>query len=402
MRFVLCAAFVVATTSSATADPAACTAGSECERACNATPAKGAACSAGADLYFDGRNSHPLDHAKSFALAKRGCDAGEGQACMLLGYHHQDGLGGPWDPKLAVAAYVKGCDKGFGTACYNLSGMYLGAHGVPLDKAKGEQYAKLARSAWEAQCKGSATRWCTNHGFALATAGDLANARKAHQRACDNGWRVGCVEAARVGLDMKAIDGPALLAELERQCKAGEPTGCTHRGYQFMTGKNGSKVDPARAAENFRKSCDLGDKMGCMAAAYQLIESKQDPAAALRYLNSACDRAHAAACNELSRLMGGAKRYPEAIGFAVRACRIGDAESCGFAGQNYVEGNGVAKDERKGIALLNDGCRMADMPSCGVLIRRNEELPVPDDMKQKLYASACKAGLKEACPRVKP
>ena len=132
------------------------------------------------------------------------------------------------------------------------------------------------------------------------------------------------------------------------------------------------------------------------------MELKQDAPAILKYLNMACDRAHGVACSELMRISFSGKREPEGIAYGVRACRIGDGEACGYAGHAYLEGKGVKQDEKLGIALLKDGCRMSDTPSCGVLMRRKEELPVPEDQKPKLYGSACKAGIKEACARVKP
>ncbi|MBX3160100.1 MAG: sel1 repeat family protein [Deltaproteobacteria bacterium] len=388
---------VLAAGSVAAADPKPCTAGAECERACPATPT---ACTAGAELYFDGKSGHPLDHKKSFALAKRGCDAGEAHACMLLGYHYQDGLGVAWSPALAVEAYAKGCTKGFGVACYNLSGMYLGAHGVMLDKAKGERFGTLANQHWATACKSGDPRWCANHGFALATAGDLPGARKAHLRACEHGTRVGCVQAARLGYELKALDATAYLAELDRQCKAGEGTGCTLAGQTLYAGDAAIKADRTRGLAQLARGCELGDRMGCMFAGYEL--SASDPAKSVAYLNMACDRAASLGCVELSRLHAAKKQEPESVAYAVRACRMGNAEACRYAGLSHSLGKGVAKSDREAVGFFTEGCRMADMTSCGLLIRRNEPLPVADDTKQRIYREACAGGIAEACPKAKP
>src|SRR4029079_13775230 len=133
------------------------------------------------DLYFDGKFGAPLDHAKSFAFAKRACDAGDVFGCALVGYHYQDGLGVPWARSLAVTTYDKACRAGAGVACFNLSTMYSGGQGVDADKAKGDAYHALAKQQWRAQCDGADARWCTNLAYVVTNEGDRAAARKLNE-----------------------------------------------------------------------------------------------------------------------------------------------------------------------------------------------------------------------------
>jgi TPR repeat protein len=403
MRAALCTIFLLAcgttrtiptTATAATAAaevPRPCAA-AECERACEAT-GDAKTCTRIAELYWEGKNGHPYDPARSFRFAARACDAGDGFGCALLGLHHQDGIGTAWAPALAVAAYEKACEAGAGVGCYNLSGMYSGAHGVDPDQAKADALMKLAESHWLAACKGAEPRWCTNAAFLARQTerpGALADAYALDRRACDHGITAGCVEALDEALALGKIQRDARTRELEKLCAGGEPSACFYLG-----GARGG----ARGVELVRRGCELGDRFACALLGAMYEEGKgvpRDDEAKRRYYRMACDRAVPSACRSLAR-DAIAERSPEAPDLARRGCQMGDGYSCHiFAELSFARGDAAA-----GVRWATEGCRMASFDSCRRLIERGVELPaIPADVARALYTEACRAQTASACTRL--
>ncbi len=321
-----------------------------CEQRCAAGDA--AACARAAELYFEGKNGHALDMARSFRHAARACRAGDAHGCMLAGYHHQDGLGTAWDPGKAVAAYERACAGGSGTACYNLATMYSGGHGVDSDMARANDYTARARAAWEAACKGGEPRWCTNAAFAMDGDGEPSTATRQamlalDQRACDAQVLIGCVEAARLKVELGELTPTAWIAELERLCSAGEPEACTAAAFTLLEGERLPK-EPGRAIGLLGRACRAGEKHACLRLGIETQLGQvvaKDEAAALRFLAVACDRAAGRACFLMAAKHTARGDKAETVRSSRRACWMGQAESCGVLGQAYLGGHVVAQSE---------------------------------------------------------
>jgi hypothetical protein len=88
-------------------------------------------------------------YADARPLFDQACDGGEMKACNYLGYLYAQGLGGPHETKKARDAYQKACEQGMLTSCASL-------------------------------------------GTLFQDAGDIDNARKYFQDACDGGVAEGC------------------------------------------------------------------------------------------------------------------------------------------------------------------------------------------------------------------
>lgn len=404
MRILVCL-FVL--TSIASADDV-CTK-ETCEKACG--PTNTAACTFAAERFFDGKDGWTLDHAKSLKLAKRACDAKDAFGCSLLGLHYQDGLGTAYAPKSAIAAYEKACKGGAGVGCYNLASMYLGAHGVTLDRAKGEAYQKEARTHWEAACKGSQPRWCTNLAFleapdTKAPADAQERALAFNKRACDAGVTVGCLEAARAKLELGKMDALAFVRALDKLClQQNEYAACAVLAGLLALGENGIAKDGKRAVELLVRACDGGDKHSCFALGIEYATGKntaQDFAATTRAFDRACDRAFSKACLAIAQDLASRKDYKRAADYARRACHMGNAEACGMMAQLHADGSGVAKSTSESTKWALDACRMAHTPSCGMLIKRDVfPLPIPPDKQKLYYEAACKEmKLQPACKRL--
>jgi hypothetical protein len=175
-----------------------CATGSACEAACEAHQDLDA-CAHASELFFDGKNGHPLDHARSFRNAKRACDKDHALGCSLLGLHYQDGLGVDWNPARAVEVYEQACRHGSGAGCYNLASMYSGGHGVNADFARAAELRKQARTNWQLECDDK-PRWCTNLAYSIRDGDDSAAAKQQAlvlNERLKHGILVGWLEAAR-------------------------------------------------------------------------------------------------------------------------------------------------------------------------------------------------------------
>ena len=377
------------------------------EAACEAT-GEPAACTAAAELYFDGKNSHPLDRAKSFRFASAACEKGHAFACALVGFHQQDGVGTAWAPDKAIASYEKACAGGAGVGCYNLATMYSGGHGVMADRARSDAYKAKARAAWQAACDGPEPRWCTNFAYLLREEDAKGNRERAlalDQRSCDAKVLVGCTEAVRDRFALGRIGATAMVNELDKLCRAGEPTACMAAGGALVSGSQGVTADPVRGMALVVRGCEIGDAQACAAAGVEHATGQlvaQDQAAADRYLRQACEHGMGAACMWVAR--DAVARGEPAVGaaFARRACQMGEREACAALAALYLEGRGVDKDDAAGERWATESCRMGYPPGCGVLIERGRELPVPPDLGARIYAEACAGGIQKACPRAAP
>jgi hypothetical protein len=404
------AAVLAACGSSAAPSPVASAPAPPCEGvACDDACAGGAigACGRAAQLYFDGKNGHPLDMKRSFDFATTACAGGDALGCVLVGSHRQDGLGAPADPTAAIAAYTKACDAGAGVGCFNLASMYSGGQGVIADLAKAADYKRRAGVAWQAACKGAEPRWCTNAAFLLAEDGQAPTPttqramRALDQRACDAQFLVGCVEVARLAVDLGELAPAAYLTELERLCTAGEPSACTAAGALLLDGQRVTR-DPPRGIALWLRGCVAGDKDACEGLGVEegLGElTPRDEDAAARHLGMACDRASARACQALAKLHARTGDDVGARGFLERGCHMGDGQACAVLAAMVATGRGGPADADAALAWSRAGCSQGHGPACDRLIELGADLPVPPEFKAQLRAEACTRGVTAACAK---
>lgn len=397
-------------TGSASAKRQKCADTAACEAACQSGDAL--ACTEATERYFNGANGHPLDYGKSFPLAKRACDLDQGHGCALLGFHHQDGLGTAWSPKDAMAAYEKGCKLGTGVACFNLATIYEG-HGIDADLKRAEEFFDRAREHWKKACDGDEPRWCTNSAYMIAhdakqkpSPAQLEQMLDLDTRTCEAKILVGCVEKVRVLEDLKRIEPAALAAELERLCTAGEPTACTDAGRRLIgAAMEAPATDPrhAQGKQLLDRGCTIGDKSGCHLAALQAIygrDGAQDFAAAERYFQQACDRAHGGACGMLAKKYSAATDEPalaRGADYARRGCQMGNSDACTIIALMSTTGRGVAKDEVKGIEWARAGCSTGGLDACRMLVERGIPLPLPTRELSKVHEALCREGVTASC-----
>ena len=96
--------------------------------------------------------------------------------------------------------------------------------------------------------------------------------------------------------------------KLELTCRFADKwtTSCHKLGLHYLNGTGGVTRDAAKAAERFRKSCDLGYQGSCSSLGYLLargegVERDVDRAVAL--YEQGCEKAEKTACANLGRLL---------------------------------------------------------------------------------------------------
>lgn len=131
--------------------------------------------------------------AKSLAVDKDRCAAGDAQGCVLLGIAHQVGKAVPKDESAAVPFFVKACSLGDGNGCWYAGTSYLNGRGVARD---------------------------VNRAVELLT------------KACDKGEKNGCLDLGEAHLRRTPPDKGQALDAYDRGCKLGYDW-CCNRGREL-------------------------------------------------------------------------------------------------------------------------------------------------------------------------
>lgn len=115
------------------------------------------ACGRVGRLYEEGQDGVPMDLARAYAYAEKGCTGNDGFACGNVAYAHMTGKGARKDDVLAAAMLLRGCDAGSAWCCGRLAEFHRKGRGVARDAARA---AELARKA----CQGGFQEACVSGG----------------------------------------------------------------------------------------------------------------------------------------------------------------------------------------------------------------------------------------------
>jgi eukaryotic-like serine/threonine-protein kinase len=264
-------------------DSAACDgAGADFEKAC--TGGDPAGCGELGTMLVTGRRM-PVDATRGHDLLKRGCDAGEIDACD----EHD------------AARYVPGCEVGrLATACVRYAeALAVGADGQTTDVARAKSllrdavegrderpypdaYISLGNLLWKEKSTTKALESyhfaCDRHAFggclSLANAllapprPDRDAARSAVEQGCLAGDRRACYGKAALALgDSSTSDKAEAIEELVALCHDGVGMACDDAADIYRRGLAGIPANAPLAADLAKKACDLGYKDNCKAAA---------------------------------------------------------------------------------------------------------------------------------------
>ena len=204
--------------------------------------------------------------------ARRACDLGNLDGCVVLGRCIGDGTGAPRDPATAVALYQRGCDGGVRAGCHNLAQSELDGNGVPKD---------------------------------------VARARAHFDKACRAGLQAACQELAKLTTPAPA-PAPSVTQPAVTPARAAVTPGSRPASYPQVEAAI-KRRDPGTALGFLSKACDHGDLDACAFAfdvgrwdsglrARDGVGGRPDLAIARELLDYACRKGIMEACDDLSGL----------------------------------------------------------------------------------------------------
>src|SRR5438445_4951096 len=87
-----------------------------------------------------------------------------------------------------------------------------------------------------------------------------------------------------------------------------------------------------------------------------------------------------------------------------RACDLKLDEACGDLGVQYLSGNGLPKDEKKGVELIQGACDRGDVEGCGILgdvyMRGTAAIPKDPAKGLAMLGKACDQANATACVKL--
>lgn len=231
----------------------------------------------------------------------RACEAGDGDSCLRLGTLYLEGSGVDADQARAASIFLDACQAHDALrACSYGSLMQLKGWGIDADPA-----AAVARL--ETTCQASEPLACLMLGnlhesgdLPALAAHDLERAATLYETACRGDEPDACYNLAALHHGKQIAEAnPAQATRLfGLACEGGAALGRTALGTLAV-----EAGDSARAAEHFRRACDAGEPQGCFGAGVVYGRGgqgvAQDPEAARRYIERACQAGHARACRLL-------------------------------------------------------------------------------------------------------
>jgi len=179
------------------------------------------------------------------------------------------------------------------------------------------------------------------------------------------------------GLCTKAVEkayvcNPKDEGECKAQCDKGSGESCYNYG-RLIARKQGSDA----AASYYKKACDAEVADGCGLYGWHIAPDTDAPdvqtksRAAIGVLVKACQMGSAIGCEYAGDILtepdykvldekAGAKAYD-------RGCSLGRGMTCWSLAQMHFKGKGVEQDTNKGISLLNKACQSGNADECNDL-----------------------------------
>ncbi len=235
------------------------------------------------------------DHRLARRLALEACDTAPA-ACLNASWFIATGIGGPADPKAAIALLEKTCVQ-FLPACGRLAN-------------------DLLSDVWIKP--------------------DVERALTIGKQGCARGDGKSCETVGKVYLGAVPAkqDDHAALPFFEKACQLGELMACFNLGVMYDEGR-GVKPNLKKSAEYAMLACDLGNQLGCNNLAALMMKgkgTKKDPAGARDLLRRSCDTGAVRSCFSygltLARGIGGPLEKKKAIEVYKHACGAGLDIAC--------------------------------------------------------------------------
>jgi uncharacterized protein len=362
------------------------------------------ACLAKAEEYFREGN-----FKIAMGIAKDSCQLGHVDSCHALGYWHEKRS----TPRLAEPFYQSACDEGVAKSCNNL-GYIMERQGktksafakyllgcrqdhrgscqnvLRLNENKLFQptdYFKLALpktvtpTQLEASCLGGAGEACNRLGWSFKQIGDIANALKFFDIACNNEESKGCNNYAQ----MSHMLGKMTLADqyFDKGCQFGNTRSCNNRNYVRNTFQEKKAV-----ALKQKQLCDSGDGKACYRLALIADKTKKASQQSLELFVKSCENQFPAGCNRSGWILQERGQQSQANELFRKACQLFEAKGCSNLALYYY------RKSRHHMARIyyNEACKQRHSRSCEKLATW-KNLEPNDNFLQFFKAKSCRYGL---------
>ncbi len=307
------------------------------------------------------------------------------------------------------ARLVKACEKSLTGACTQAARCFFdgkGGHALDLNRSFG--YAKRACEAGEADgCNLLGLHYQDGRG----TPWSPADAKLAYAKSCDLGAGGGCYNLAGMyfgahGIVFDDEQGRAFTlqakAKWQAACESDEARWCTNLGFMHATAAQTD--DEKRIAMRWhQRACDHKDLVGCVErGALQLKLGEVTPDAFAKEMTALCEQKEPTACLTLGvrQILGGegiAKDEARGIELTERACELGSGHACAASGEELVRKPGATPaDMDRGAGYYRQACDRGVSQGCTAIAKLEYQ---QSDMASSVeYATrACHMGDKDSC-----
>ena len=282
----------------------------------------------------------PLDATRGLALLEKACTLRDGNGCLFLGSIYKD-------DKRGLPYLDKACEAGSATGCTSLG---------ERDKARAaELFAKA--------CTGNDALGCARSGGIAKTAGRLADAVAAFERACELEHRQSCADAGALRASGKGVVDLAKARALYADaCDEGLPAGCAAFAELMATDRGGAR-NWGKAVELARKACTLGEKAKCPQADKLQRTPPNGACTTIEACRALCGEKITKSCSKLALLIeqpGDEESCSDADSVRRDNCENGDGASCTLAGHREAGAAYAAK-------WYDLACKAGDAEGCALL-----------------------------------
>ncbi len=254
------------------------------------------------------------------------CAANDAKGCERLAIVYAKGLGVAKNMYKSFELYAKSCELGDGWSC--------GMAGDMLKSGEG-------------------------------TAKNLALSTQYYKKGCSLNSGLSCNDLGNSYLHGRGIikDINQALVEFKKAISLGNDA-YNNLGFAYE-----SLGDENRAESNYKKGCDLKNKIGCYNLA-NLYDKNENFSFSYPYYVLACNYGEPDGCNDATMVIFNKKEgvhESEKTMFALasRSCDLGDKTGCANLGYLYKNGMGVAQNMTQSSKYYQKACQLGDKESCG-------------------------------------
>ncbi|QIQ87876.1 tetratricopeptide repeat protein [Erythrobacter sp.] len=200
------------------------------------------------------------------------------------------------------------------------------------------------------------------------------------------------------------------IAELREAAERGDARAAYFLGYAYKRGLGGVEVDLERGYGLAERSCQQGDRRGCVSLAYTLFNGDgvaEDVPRALALFETGCREGIAFACVSLASIHqngtnGVAKDAARAERFYREGCVGNYGLSCRYAGEGFRTGRAGPQNYEAAHTFFAQGCRLEDSVSCFYAARTLQQSRPRSDASiyptvREFYATGCEKKVAAAC-----